>query len=158
MPTLRTTLWIAGQLALAEPWAQRWRLPLALQVGADLGARMAHAIAASQADADRVLVVGTDCPLLDAQYVAAALTALDDNEVVLGPAEDGGYVLIGMRQLHPQLFTNVTWGTAAVCAQTLAAAQRLDLQVAQLPTLWDVDTLEDWQRYQALASGLGDGA
>ena len=158
LAALRSTLWIAGSLPLAQPWATRWHLATAAQTGVDLGMRMANAIAISLRDADQALVVGTDCPLLDADYVDAAIVALDAHDVVVGPAEDGGYVLIGMRRLHPELFADIAWGSSHVCPQTLARAGQLGLRVAQLPVLWDVDTLEDWQRYQALRSGFSDRA
>ena len=77
---------------------------------------------------------------------------------MLGPAEDGGYVLIGCKQVHAQLFTNIPWGSDTVLARTLEQAEQLELSVTLLATLWDVDRPEDWARFQRMTiDSVGSG-
>lgn len=128
-----------------------------IQKGADLGARMAFAIDHTLAGQglESVLIVGTDCPVMDASYLHSALTALrDGNEVVIGPAEDGGYVLIGMARLLPELFAGIPWGTDRVLAETLARLARMGTKYQLLPTLWDVDVPADLARLESLEPPL----
>jgi hypothetical protein len=97
-----------------------------------------------------VVLIGTDCPDLNASLLAQAFQALKQHDLVLGPAEDGGYYLIGLRRLIPELFTGISWSTAEVLQQTQSIAQRLGLAVAYLPLLSDVDRPEDlWVWKQA---------
>jgi len=110
----------------------------------DLGRRMAIAFqTALEAGKQRVVVIGTDCPDLKAQLMVKAFHALEQHDLVLGPAQDGGYYLIGLCRLIPQLFTGISWSTAEVLQQTMSIAQRLELAVAYLPMLSDVDRPED---------------
>jgi hypothetical protein len=121
-------------------------LALAAQRGADLGARMAQVVAA-QAGPGGVLVIGTDCPVLTAQHLrlsASALAAGDD--AVLLPAEDGGYVLIGLRVPRPEVFEGVAWGSERVLAETRVRLRALGLRWSEPATLWDVDRPEDLDR------------
>ena len=87
---------------------------------------------------------------MSAAYVAQAEAALDTADVVVGPAEDGGYVLIGLKRAEPALFRDIDWGTDKVLEQTLRAASQAQRNVAMLDTLWDVDRPEDWQRFLAM--------
>lgn len=117
-----------------------------LQKGADLGQRMAHCVAAllARPDTDYVVLIGTDCPVLSTEYLRAALNALQDGQdCVLGPARDGGYVLIGLRQPIPALFQGIEWSTATVLDQTLDRIASLKLRVTLLEELWDVDVSSD---------------
>ncbi|HEY9797089.1 MAG TPA: TIGR04282 family arsenosugar biosynthesis glycosyltransferase [Leptolyngbyaceae cyanobacterium] len=110
----------------------------------DLGRRMAIAFqTALEAGKQRVVVIGTDCPDLKAEVMVKAFNALEQHDLVLGPAQDGGYYLIGLCRLIPQLFTGISWSTAEVLQQTMSIAQRLELAVAYLPMLSDVDRPED---------------
>jgi rSAM/selenodomain-associated transferase 1 len=110
----------------------------------DLGRRMAIAFqTALEAGKQRVVVIGTDCPDLKAEVMVKAFHALEQHDLVLGPAQDGGYYLIGLCRLIPQLFTGISWSTAEVLQQTMSIAQRLELAVAYLPRLSDVDRPED---------------
>ncbi|BDG10007.1 TIGR04282 family arsenosugar biosynthesis glycosyltransferase [Anaeromyxobacter paludicola] len=130
------------------------RLPgLALrdQPEGDLGARMRAAFEAHLA-AGPVVLVGTDCPALGPAELAAARGALwDGAEVVLVPAEDGGYAAIGLSRLHPSLFDGVPWGSSAVLAETRARIARLGWRCRELPPERDVDLPEDLE--WLLASG-----
>jgi len=136
-------------------WRERYDLALHAQRGADLGARMHGALAAALAQGAPALLVGTDCPGIDVAYLAQAAAMLAGNDAVLGPADDGGYVLIGMRR-DLDLFTGIAWSTATVIADTRARLATLRATFAELPPLWDVDTSADLARYretQAIISG-----
>jgi hypothetical protein len=110
----------------------------------DLGRRMASAFKESfTSGMTGVVIIGTDCPDLNAQLMVKAFDALDQNDLVLGPALDGGYYLIGLRRLIPELFTGISWSTAEVLEQTISIAERLDLAIAFLPLLNDIDRPED---------------
>lgn len=125
--------------------AVRHGIALKRQPDGDLGARMLGAFASGP-----TLVIGTDCPALTADILRAAAHALDDAAVVLIPADDGGYVLIGARAAQPQLFSGIAWGTAAVMAETRARIAALGLNAAELPALWDVDTEDDLARCERM--------
>ncbi len=110
----------------------------------DIGCRMASAFQASfEAGMNNVVLIGIDCPDLNAQLMAEAFQALHQHDLVLGPAVDGGYYLIGLRRLIPELFTGIRWSTAEVLPETLRIAHRLELAVAKLRLLSDVDRPED---------------
>jgi rSAM/selenodomain-associated transferase 1 len=120
---------------------------LQTQCGDDLGARMAQALETTLADADFAVLIGTDCPALDEHYLAEACAALANGaDAVLGPAEDGGYVLIGLHRSDPALFAGMAWGTSAVLAQTRRRLAALAWSVHELATLWDLDRPEDLER------------
>ena len=130
-----------------EPWASpHWRLEP--QGPGDLGLRLAEAFAAAfQRGSKQVLVIGSDCPELGLADLEAAWTALLSNDVVLGPARDGGYWLIGLRAAAPELFEGIAWGSDAVLSQTLERCRQRGLQVHLLRELEDIDTEEAWCRY-----------
>ena len=117
---------------------------LLAQVGADLAERLAHAHSTlHDAGARRVLLVGADCPTVDVATLLDALTLLDANDVVLAPATDGGYTLLGTRTRAPSLLRDVPMSTDHTAADTLAEAARLGLEVAVMPSRPDVDTAAD---------------
>ncbi len=148
---IQTSLWVTEVEPQTQQWADTWQLPLVLQEGADLGERMFACLDyLCNRAAQGALLMGTDCPSIDASYINAAGQSLRAYDLVLGPAEDGGYGLIGMRQAHKSLFQDIAWGTAAVAEQTLEAASKLQLKVFEMPKIWDVDRPEDWQRYLLL--------
>ena len=109
---------------------------------------MARAIADALNRAAAVLLVGTDCPLLDAQRLAHAAAVLADHDAVLGPAEDGGYVLVGARRPLP--FAAVRWSSPHTLTDTAAGFDRTGIRWAALPVLWDVDEPADLARWKAL--------
>lgn len=119
------------------------------QSDGDLGARMAHAIADALARHRSVLLIGTDCPLLDARYLAHAAGLLRDCDAVLGPAEDGGYVLVGATRPLP--FAGVRWSSPHALADTEAAFARAGVRWRTAPALWDVDEPADLARWRAHA-------
>lgn len=130
-----------------EQLMQEWlgsNLVYRRQSEGDIGCRMASALQSSfKAEMDNVVLIGIDCPDLNAQIMAQAFQALRQHDLVLGPAADGGYYLIGLRRLIPELFTGIRWSTDEVLSETLKIAQRLELNVAKLPLLRDVDRPED---------------
>lgn len=118
---------------------------------ADLGDKMYSAMAA--AGSSKVVIVGTDVPDLNASHVLTAVEALDTFQVVLGPAVDGGYYLLGLTCVDKRLFEGVPWSTATVLQDTLAIAAAAGLTVAPLdtlPQLMDIDTIEDLKEWADL--------
>jgi rSAM/selenodomain-associated transferase 1 len=114
----------------------------------DLGARLALAFAeAFAAKMERVVIIGSDCPEVREEDIHLAWSALEISDVVLGPAVDGGYWLIGLRKPCPNLFEQIDWSSDKVLQQTLDRAEANDLSVHLLRELSDIDTIEDWQRY-----------
>lgn len=142
-----TVVWFAP--AEARPVVRAWLEGLSVaayraQVPGALGARLSAAFQRHFDDgARRVIVIGSDCPTVDASVVTQALAALDAHDLVLGPAHDGGYYLIGLRAPAPYLFRGIAWSTDAVLGQTLARARQVALSVALLPTRRDIDTASD---------------
>ena len=150
------SLWVAGDLA--QPFvadaARRHGVALHAQQGIDLGERMAHAFATLLHGAERAVLIGTDCPAMTVDDLHDAAAALDNNDVVVQPALDGGYVLIALRAAQPQLFAGIAWGSALVLEQTMARAAELGLTVGRARPLPDLDTPED--HAHALAQGWVD--
>ena len=114
-----------------------------------LGERMLRACREAPARAGGVIMIGTDCPAFSPQHLVAAAKSLAENDAVLTPAEDGGYVLIGLRRAAPSLFDDVSWGSADVMEQTRAQLRRLGWNWAELPALWDLDRPRDLERLAA---------
>ena len=104
---------------------------------------MLRAFTETLAWAERACVIGTDCPELHSGSVERAFAALDTHDLVLGPARDGGYYLIALREVQPELFDRVPWSSDRVFQVTAARADELGLAIHILPTLADVDTLSD---------------
>ena len=152
----RVSLWVAGDAAhpFIRDAAQRHGVALYGQEGIDLGARMAHAFATLLAGAERVVLIGTDCPAMTVDDLRDAAAALDVNDVVLQPALDGGYVLIALRAPQPQLFDAIAWGSGLVREQTEARAADLGLTLGRARPLPDLDTPEDYAH--ALTQGWID--
>lgn len=110
----------------------------------DLGTRLQHAFASAfGSNANRVVAMGSDVPAIDKHALQRALALLADRDVVLGPATDGGYYLIGMREYRPQVFNGIDWGTERVLSQTRSAVARAGLKLGLLAALDDVDRPED---------------
>lgn len=118
------------------------------QRGEDLGERIRNAFSCVFArGADQAVIVGSDIPDLSATLIEQAYLFLETYDVVIGPDHDGGYYLLGMKQLHEALFADVPWGTSRVHGQTLRNIRHLGLSVAFLPVLVDVDTEPDLRRW-----------
>ena len=126
-----------------------YNISLHQQQGMDLGARIVHAFATAFIRYDRVVLIGTDAPVLDAVTVKRAIAELETHDVVIAPAEDGGYVLIAMRQLYNDVFLSVPWGTSNVLRRTRGNIVAQALKYSELDVHWDIDRVEDYQRYLA---------
>jgi len=121
-----------------------------VQEGQDLGERMANAFARSfESGMEKVVLIGTDCPTLQSHHLNQAFEALNYSDLVVGPATDGGYYLIGMNRRADYLFEGITWSTSQVLSETLNVASQHGLTTTLLCELDDIDTQEDWQRYSS---------
>lgn len=151
----RVELWCApsAQHPLFAQNSRRHGIDAVSQCDGDLGARMQHAAAVTLAAAARVIIIGTDCAALTADGLREAAAALDGHhDAVLIPAEDGGYVLIGLKWWDARLFNDIAWGSDQVLTATRARLAALDWRWHELPPSWDVDHPADFARLQA--SGL----
>lgn len=129
--------------------SQQLGVPLFPQHGADLGMRMFHTFV-QLCPQRAALVIGTDCPALTADTLrAAAKILLDGNDAVMIPAEDGGYVLIGLRHPVASLFYGIAWGRDTVMVETRERLRRAGLRYQELAPSWDVDRPEDLDRLRA---------
>ena len=123
------------------------------QVGEDLGIRMLHAFKNGfKAGYEKVMIIGSDLYDLTAETIENAFIALENNEVVIGPAEDGGYYLLGMNSLEEKVFKNKDWGTETVRKDTLEDLK--DKKVFLLGELNDVDVFEDIEHHPAFQAFL----
>jgi rSAM/selenodomain-associated transferase 1 len=119
------------------------------QVEGDIGQRMAEAFASGFAGgAEQIILIGSDCPDISTKILATAFNALPQADLVLGPAMDGGYYLIGMHTLRPELFTDITWGSERVMNETLNIAASEKLIVKQVDPLHDIDRPEDLKYFR----------
>lgn len=122
-----------------------------LQKGPDLGARMYHAFRQLlERGSDGALIIGTDCLDLTSMHLQAAAQSLSDHELVLLPAIDGGYALIGCTAIDPALFDNLRWSSDQVYRQTTANARKLNYRIKSLEPVRDIDTLRDLEHYPEL--------
>lgn len=116
------------------------------QEGVNLGAKMHRGFAKKSI---KTLLIGTDCPPIDVAYLLDAIEKLAVSEVVLAPAEDGGYGLIGLQEPNACLFEGVAWSTDQVLAQTLRRCEEQGLKAELLPQIWDVDYPEDVEKWRS---------
>ena len=129
------------------------------QQGQDLGDRLIHAFQTSEQQGyAKTVVIGIDCPGITDKILAAAFDELDSAEVVLGPAVDGGYYLIGLRQNVSGLFTDMPWGTAQVFSETQTRCQQLNLRLALLSMLQDIDEPADLRVWDNFKNNLKKAA
>ncbi len=134
---------------------QQYNVTLQQQTGDDLGGRMFNGIEKSLRSYKYCIVIGTDAPVLDAAQITSAIETLREDKsnnfhVVFVPAEDGGYVLIGMDKAHGFLFSNIRWGSDEVMQQSREALKKNNINFTELAECWDVDNLNDYQRHLAL--------
>jgi rSAM/selenodomain-associated transferase 1 len=147
-------LWAPTESANGDSLANAFGdLPTAMQTGATLGDRLSMAFSerfffhATQ----KIVAIGVDDPSLPRTLIDRALALLDSCEWVIGPAEDGGYYLIGCRAaaFDPAIFQDIAWGEPSVFATSVSKIAEWQSNIAVLPTRWDIDVAEDWERYQA---------
>jgi rSAM/selenodomain-associated transferase 1 len=149
----KTELWISPDKDHA--FFERYALARFQQAGTDLGVRMSTALHDGLARHESVILVGTDLPLVNRSYIEQAVNALRDHDVIIGPAEDGGYGLVGVKGEIPDMFSDIDWGTERVLSQTCARLNRDGLDFGLLPLIWDVDRPADLPRYEAWLRGIG---
>jgi rSAM/selenodomain-associated transferase 1 len=136
----------SSTLVFFKVMEERHSVKLIDQAGNDLGARMQHAFEAMFVKGyQRVFIVGTDVPSLPLDHYTQALALLEKHDLVLGPALDGGYYLIGLKRMIPDLFVGIPWSTERVLEMTQAKATTLGLKTALLSPWRDVDTIQDLQ-------------
>lgn len=142
------TVYFSEEVEKEGLWADG-NFALGLQSGHDLGERMKKAFDSQFAKGvERVCIIGSDTFEIKAEIIKEAFRLLRDHDVVVGPAKDGGYYLLGMKELQPELFHHKSWSTESVLDQTLADIHQLHLSYALLPELNDIDQKEDWLAYQ----------
>ncbi|PKM78376.1 MAG: hypothetical protein CVU90_02425 [Firmicutes bacterium HGW-Firmicutes-15] len=117
------------------------------QLGKDLGERMYQASLELLSNREAVVFLGSDLPDIPTSVLIQAMEKLDSNDVVIGPAEDGGYYLLGIKQAYSGLFENISWGSSEVLVETLDRIKRNGLSFALLKIQRDIDTWEDMQDY-----------
>lgn len=140
-------LYYSDQIEIEDEWPSP-PFVKKIQHRGDLGRRMCRAFEeAFESGANRVAIIGSDCPSLDGTLLSQALEQLEHTPVVLGPSTDGGYYLLAMRACYTELFEDIDWSTERVLQQTLARAKAAGLTYALLPALTDIDTLADWEKY-----------
>lgn len=146
-------LWVAGNTR--SPLFQQCQAlgvsAVRSQSGSHLGERMHNALADGLARYSKVILVGSDIPQIDRNYLEAAVSALDNVEVVLGPALDGGYVLIGVKSLQAEWMADMAWGSDTVYAETVARLEATGTDWAPLSVLQDIDRPEDLPVWRAVA-------
>ena len=158
MPGVTAWLCVTGNdpgrrmVALARRHGMRW----IAQPEGDLGQRMARALRDRLRGGGHAVLIGADCPPIDASVIGAAFTALTGHDLVFGPTEDGGYALVGARLDAPAAFQGIEWSSARVMDQTRARLAAAHLSWHELPTLWDVDEAPDWRRFLAWRAGRPD--
>ncbi len=148
-------LWCASPLDTTtfRAWRDRFGVVLMAQCAGDLGARMHGALRSSLARGRPALLIGTDCPGLDVEYLGAAAAALAVNDVIVGPATDGGYVLIGLSR-DTDLFSGMAWSTPQVFACTRERVALQGLRMHELPERFDIDTAEDLARFESATGSV----
>lgn len=134
-----TTVYVTGPVENSD-WL--YGLSMKPQAEGDLGQRM-HACF----DDGVTVLFGGDSPLMSVAYIESALQALETHDLVLGPTEDGGYLLIGMNSPHHELFQAIPWSTSEVARCTLRIAEQLNLNTKCLDVVWDVDSELDYERW-----------
>lgn len=150
IPAEQVTLWTALDHAhpLFIELREQFGLVLKVQPDGDLGARVRYALKSTPGPA---MLIGSDCPSITSALISTCAQQLTRYNVVILPAEDGGYGFIGTQQDYPTLFEDIPWGTQSVLTTTRQRIEALGLNAAYPATIWDVDRPEDWQRWKALA-------
>jgi uncharacterized protein len=145
-------LWVSPSIEhpLIQTLAEDFALTLHCQQGGDLGERMYHAASTALQQHQKIVLIGVDCPALKAEYIDQTFAWLERDDAVLGPAEDGGYVLLGLKTAAPQLFRGHNWGAADVAETTRAVLRGLEWRWREQPLLWDLDRPEDLSQLQSL--------
>jgi len=134
--------------------SKNYQVGLQAQQGKDLGERMYNAIECSLFHYQQCVLIGSDCPSLTPEYIEQAFSALNSHDIVLGPASDGGYVLIGAGKVDPELFAHTQWSSHNVLQQCLKNIENLNYSHHLLARLWDIDTPDDFIQNQTQIQAL----
>ena len=118
-----------------------------VQFGEDLGARMANAFNEVLQTHSKAIIIGSDCPYITGQIIDHSFHLLSNNDVILGPAKDGGYYLLGMKSTSPSLFVSMPWSESNLYEKTIEKLNQLNFTHSSLIQLEDIDTEEEWNRY-----------
>lgn len=146
--TISKKVFYSPSIIKDDQWAKAG-FDQALQSFGQLGNRMSDAFKQAFQDGYRsAAIIGSDCPELTTKILNQAFEALETHDVVMGPAEDGGYYLLGMSSFQPELFQHKQWSSNSVGPDTQADCLRLGLSLALLPTLSDIDYEEDWVKHK----------
>lgn len=136
------------QHPILQNLANQHELNLYAQSDGDLGNKMQDAINKHLNNNSNVVLIGTDCPHLDPEYILQAFSQLNSGkDIVLGPTEDGGYALIGMKRLYPEIFNKINWSTDTVLRETKTRCRKLNLNYFCLDTVRDLDDIEDYKYF-----------
>ena len=132
----------------------KFPIELSNQQGEDLGERMAFSLSVSLQTYENVVVIGTDCPDINEDYLNQAFEALNDVDAVIGPAADGGYVLLGLKKFSIELFTDILWSTDKVFSQTKQTLKDLSWTYKELGIMHDLDRPEDLEKHKELLNEI----
>jgi hypothetical protein len=124
-------------------WLNVPRKNIFIQNGIELGVKLANAFKEQFLRYEKIIVIGTDIPGLDSGIIEKSLECLDQSDVVIGPAVDGGYYLLGSKKFHPELFSGIDWSTHVVLRQTLEIIHNQNMKYTLLEEKRDIDTLDD---------------
>jgi len=137
-----------------EIWEDEWsktNFHKNLQPVGDLGEKMKAAFEfIFQSEANKAVIIGSDCGTLNAEIIQQAFDELEEQDIVIGPAEDGGYYLLGMKKLHPYLFENKKWSTDELLLDTIRDMHSYGHTFTLLQELYDIDTIEEWKRWKSI--------
>lgn len=115
-----------------------------LQRGENLGERMLYAFQSGLSEHfEKIVIIGSDCPGISVNIIEEAFFKLDETDVVIGPSEDGGYYLLGLKKMIPEIFEDISWSTKSVFSETVEVLMKKSMKYSELPTLNDIDTEED---------------
>jgi len=119
------------------------------QTEGNLGDKIIHALKYVRERHQKIIIIGSDCPDLMPSDIINAIDHLDQVDIVIGPSEDGGYYLLGCREVFPEIFESISWSTSSVLQETVAKVERKGLSYSLLRMLADIDTEDDWFRYKS---------
>lgn len=142
-------VWYAWDIGKDDIWDEGF-FAKRIQSDGDLGEKMKHAFKHSfKSGCNKMVLIGSDCPTLTSEIMEEAFDMLNDNDVVFGPSEDGGYYLIGMSSYKPEVLEDIDWSTEKVMEQTEKKAEKNNISLAKLESLNDIDNEQDWEEYLA---------
>lgn len=142
-------VWYAWDIGKDDIWEEEM-FSKKIQIDGDLGEKMKNAFEGSFINGcNKMVLIGSDCPTLTSKILEEAFAKLDNNDVVFGPSEDGGYYLIGMSSYKPEVLEGIDWSTERVMEQTELRAQENEIKLAKLQVLNDIDNEHDWNEYLA---------